>query len=165
MTRCSVLVLVAMVSLAAGAEAQREIPVGARVKLRIYAQERQVEARLSRRMTIRGELTASSPESLWVRLTPATGVVAVPRSEIRRLHESRGIPNRFNSMLLGAIGGAAAGALEGYLFYNTDTFEVDYGATSRGQAAARGAMYGGVAFGLINLAFPVERWRFRSLSR
>ena len=163
--RIVALVLAASVAMAHGAQAQKQIPVGARVKVLLSERERQRETRFARRMVIRGELTAMSAESLWVRPTPVTGVVAIPTARIRRLYESRGVPSRVASMLIDGIGGAAIGAIECGLLYGTDVYgrKADCGEASRGDAAVRGATVGFAVFGLIGLALPVERWRYRSL--
>jgi hypothetical protein len=159
------LVLAASVGLAAGVQAQKQIPVGARVRIVIGERERQRETRFGRRMVVRGELTAMSAESLWVRPTPVTGILAIPKSDVRRIYQSRGVPSRVASMLMDGVGGALLGAAECALFYGKDVYgrTANCGETSRGDAAIRGATTGFAVFGVIGLVFPVERWRRRSL--
>jgi hypothetical protein len=157
--------LVASVGLASGLQAQKQIPVGARVKIVLSERERQRETRFMRRLVIRGELTAMSAESLWVRPTPVTGIVAVPTARIRRLYESRGVPSRVASLVTDGVGGAVLGAATFAIWYGrtVNGNRVDYGEASRGDAARRGATTGFTVFGIIGFVLPVERWRHRSL--
>ena len=151
----------ASVGLAAAAQAQRQIPVGVRVKIVLDEQERQANNRIWPRLVIRGELTARSADSLWIRPTPFTGVVAVPKPAIRRIHESRGVPSRIAAMFIDGIGGAVIGAIEFTLFgfaTNYDRF-----GNSATEAAVHGAAVGAVVGGFLGLVLPVERWRLRSL--
>jgi len=163
--RSVALLLAASVGLTNGVQAQKQIPVGARVKIVLSERQRQQETRMMRRLVIRGELTATSAESLWVRPTPATGIVAVPTARIRRLYESRGVPSRVASMLMDGVGGALVGAAECAILYGKDVYGhvANCGEASRGDAAVRGATVGFAVFGIIGFVLPVERWRHRSL--
>jgi hypothetical protein len=151
--------------MAASAQAQRQpIPVGARVKLLVIEQQRQEHTRFMRRISVRGELVAQSAESIWVRPTPLTGVLAVPRSEVRRVYESHGAPSRVANFFIEGIMGAAFGALECAVLYDVEAFgRSRCGAHSRGDAALQGAAVGFVVFGLVGAALPVEYWRHGSI--
>ena len=140
--------------------AQHMVPVGVRVRVVLDEERRQAENRVFRTTTIRGEVTAESAESLWVRPTRVTGSVGISKAGIRTLGRSTGAPNRVRSLFRDGIGGAIVGAIDGALFYSSfGTKNALFGANSRGEAAGSGAAYGAAIFGIIGFILPVEYWR------
>ena len=146
------LVLAALLlSIALPARAQRtEVAPQSRVRVFLTPQ-RDVEGYTAPQV-LRGTLVALDTDSLTLQIHPGTGPIRVARSAVRRIDVSRGVPSRAASAAIGAIGGAALGALEFWVL-NDEEFGSD------GEAAWTGAAVG-AGFGLITGAlWPHERWK------
>lgn len=139
------------------AGAQRPLPVGARVRVAIFERQAQQESRIAQRQYIRGELESVSGDTLYVRPSPQTGLLAIPRSSVERLHRSLGVPRRLPSAIGTGLGGAVMLALEAAILYSPG--RRTFGADNRGDAALNAAKVGGAVFGVIGFLWPAERWR------
>ena len=150
------------------AAAQRLVPVGTRVQVRLFERQRQETPRFPRGMTLRGKVTADSPDTIWIRPTPLTGVLAVPRSALRTLGRSRGEPRRGQSMVTEGIKGAFAGAIEAMMvkaMFGSTMSSSWFATHSYGEVAGRGATYGVAIGAVIGVLFPVEYWTRDRLRR
>jgi hypothetical protein len=151
-------------ALATPAFAQRPVPVGARVQVKLFERQRQEVPRFPKGLTLRGEVVAQSADTLWIRPTRLTGVLAIPKSSMRRLSVSRGEPARGQSMVTEAIKGAFTGAIQGMLI-KAVLRDGWFGGHSYSEVAGRGAAYGSAGGAVIGLLLPVEYWSPRRLRR
>jgi 8-oxo-dGTP pyrophosphatase MutT (NUDIX family) len=69
--------------------AQRMVPDGARVRLRVDESRAQVETRFAPGLIIRGDVTGESADSLWVRPSHAAGAVGISKTGIRPVSSPR----------------------------------------------------------------------------
>ena len=105
-----------------------------------------------RQQFVRGEVTAVARDTLYFVLHGTQTPVAVPRSAIRRLDRSLGVPPGAESALRGAVAGAFWGAVYWAVFQDPGS----HGSYRHlGDDAAVGA---GVGF-LLGAISPTERWR------
>jgi hypothetical protein len=156
-TRVALCALMLTSAIAAPAGAQRLVPTGARVRVRVPEARAQIETRLSPVHVIRGEVTGESDDSLWVRPSPATSVIGISKPGIRTMAVSRGAPNRIRSLIVEGLGGALLGAIEAFFIHNL-ILRDDFGDTPW-DAAMVGAAIGGGTFAVIGFIWPVEYWR------
>jgi hypothetical protein len=141
---------------ASSASAQRELPVGARVRVALPELQAQQENRMQKVQFIRGVLERVSGDTLFVRPSPLTSEVAIPLIGVYSLQRSRGVPRRIPSAIGTGIGGAIVFALNAAIFYSDNrTFSAD----SRTEAMGNAAQFGGVVFGIVGFIWPAERWR------
>ena len=140
-----------------------EVQPGARVRVWLPEARRQGEGP-ARRQLLRGTLAGVAPDTLRLTVPGAVGVIAIPRSAMRRLEVSRGAPSRPASALGRAVGGAIGGAVlwaqmndprrSGGPHYRTDW-----------RAAGVGAAWGAGIGALTGLLWPHEGWRRVRLPR
>jgi hypothetical protein len=145
-------VAIALVLSAPIATAQQSVPVGARVSVVVAESRRQADHRFSPGLSMRGEVTQVTAESLWIRPSHATGTVSMSKGGIVRMYRSRGAPNRLAGFAIEGAAGAVVGAVAGFLFH--DTFN-----TTRGKAASQGAAITGAVGAITGAFWPVEYWR------
>ena len=136
---------------------------GARVRLTLPGKlPALLGAGRSSRPSLTGEVVALGADTLFLRVHPAAGPAAVPRSAIEAIAVSRGVP-RGRSALLGALVGAAEGTILGYAMYNAD-IRGPYTRSLGGSMTYWG--FTGAASGAIFAAMlPGERWRRLPLTR
>jgi hypothetical protein len=147
-----VLAAALLLSIALPARGQEIAP---RTRVRIWlTPQRQVEG-YTLPQVLRGTLLETGADSLTLQVHPATSPIRIAKTAVRRVDVSRGVPSRAASAAMGAVGGAALGALEFWLL-NDEEFGSD------GEAALVGAA-AGAGIGLVTGAlWPHERWhRFR----
>jgi len=115
-----------------------------------------------RRQKIYGTVTASTDDTLYLAVPNTTGSLAVPRTSLRALAISKGLPSRSRSIAVTGVQYALLGAAEFLLMYSAQRDHRPFG--SDGHAAIAGGSVGlalGVFFGA---RMPVERWRNVPLS-
>jgi hypothetical protein len=123
-------------------------------RIRVRLPEVQYQETVRRGHLIRGRVTALAPDTLYVAVTDSVGPLAVPRSLIRHLDLSRGVPSRGSNALRQGIIQGAVSALTLVLLLELDDRQYD-----TGEAALVG---GGVGFGIgaiFGALFPRERWK------
>ena len=130
-----------------------DLSPGVRVQIRIP--EAQFQANARRGHLLRGQIVQLGTDTLYLAVTDSLGALAIPRSYIRQLDRSRGVPSRGTSALRrGAILAVGTAALT-MLTYGLE----DDPYLSAGEAALVGAGVGfavGAVFGALR---PEERWR------
>lgn len=110
-----------------------------------------------RTQQLRGEVAALSVDTLSLRVAGTGTLLAVPRSAVRRLDVSKGVPSRLQSAVEGAVGGAVIGAL--YAFALRQLGSDEWNGRSRTDVLAIGAAYGSATRLVFGALSPVERWR------
>ena len=139
----------------ANAQYPPEVAVGSRVRLVVPDSLRQ-RPLAPRQQIVFGTIGAIGGDTLYLTVPNTSGTLGVPRSSVRQLSISRGVPSRFESALRHAIPGAIAGALTFYAEHrwgDGETFDSD------GEAAL---IVGGIGFGIgaiVGAVSPSERWR------
>lgn len=157
MTRCTLwIALVSLVVAGSAASAQRLLPVGERVRVALPEFQAQQENRMQKAQYLRGVLENVSGDTLFIRPSPLTGVVAVPLIGVYSMQRSRGVPRRIPSAIGTGIGGAVVFALNAAIFYSKSR---TFGADSRSEAMGNAAALGGAVFGVVGFVWPAERWR------
>lgn len=134
-----------------------EAQAGARVRVWLPEARRQDDGP-ARWQLLRGTIAAVAPDTLRLTVPGTTGMIAIPRSGMRRLELSRGEPSRPASAVGRAVGGAIGSAAlwalmndprrSGGPHYRTDW-----------RAAGVGAAWGGGIGALSGLLWPHEGWR------
>ena len=146
-----------MVTLATPLAAQfpAQVAPGARVRLIVRDSTRQ-EPLLPRQQIIMGTVTALGGESLSLTVPFTEGALEIPRSSVRQVSVSLGVPSRGESALRKGVEFGVSFALSMYVAHLVDDEELF---DSGGDAALVGA---GVGFGvgaLLGAISPSERWR------
>lgn len=142
--------------------AQPPVPVGARVMVSLPEQAAQRAEPFRKRQLIRGELSAYSGDTLFIRPAPFTGTLPVPLRSATSLYVSRGVSSRVVNSARYAVAGAALGAAALLVMDNSN----DRSAEHRTAVGGLGAFSGFVGFGIFGLlTTPVERWRVVPLAR
>ena len=141
----------------AAAQYPPEVTVGSRVRLVVPDSLRQMPL-APRQQIVFGTIGAIAGDTLYLTVPNTSGTLGVPRSSVRRLSISRGVPSRFEGALRHGLSVAVAGALA---LYVENRWGDDDDATfdSDGEAALIGA---GIGFGIgaiIGAVSPSERWR------
>ena len=132
-----------------------EVAAGRRVRIIVPDSVRQEPLR-PRQQVLLGTVSAIGGDTLYLSVPNTTGTLAVPRSSVRQLSVSRGVPSRLASAFRHGVELAAAGALSFFAAYQ---FDDEASFRSGGEAAAIGA---GVGFGIgavLGAVSPSERWR------
>jgi hypothetical protein len=111
-----------------------------------------------RRQWLRGEVAAKAVDTLYLKLQGTGGTVAIPRTAIRHLHRSLGVPSRPESALRAAVGWGVLGAALGYATGWPD-WNDGRSTRSAGDRTALGAAAGAAAGFVLGAIFPSERWR------
>ena len=152
-----------LAGLAAPAAAQfpAELAAGARVQVMVPDSVRQ-EPLWPRQQTLIGTVARVGGDTLYLVLPSTTGEVAVPRSSIRTLAVSRGVPSRAESALRHGARVALTGAATFFLMRQADA---DGPYRSPGEAAAIGGAIGFGIGAILGAISPSERWRTLRLRR
>ena len=111
---------------------------------------------MPRQQIVIGTVTALGGETLSLEVPFTTGTIEVPRSSVRQLSVSLGVPSRAESALRHGIEFAATLALSFYILHEVDdqsSFD------SGGDAALMGAGIGLGVGALLGAISPSERWR------
>jgi len=156
MTRLLVIIGVCLLSSVAGAQFPDDVRAGTRVRVWIPEAARQAEGP-NKRQLLRGEVEAVNGETLRLRIPGSSGVIAIPRTAVRRLDVTRGV-SRGASMIERAVGVAIASAITFGIMNDPDNssgpnYRTDW------QAAGVGAAWGAGVGAVIGLTWPHERWR------
>lgn len=129
-----------------------DLRAGARVRVRLP--EREYQYMGPRGQSVRGTVVLLAPDTLFLRLGDSVGTVAIPRTHIRRLDVSRGIPSRVASAAgTGLFWGLALG-LATALYPQREPATLSHWeevAIGAGAGLAIGAVFGAI--------YPVERWK------
>lgn len=140
----------------AGAQFPNDVRPGTRVRVWVPETVRQEQAP-DRRQLLRGTVESVDATTLSLRVPGTSGLLAIPRTSVRRLDVSQGVSrgaSMFERAAAAALGGAITYALlndprrAGGPHYRTDW-----------RAAGVGATWGAGIGGVIGLTFPYERWR------
>jgi hypothetical protein len=132
-----------------------DVAVGTRVRVVLPDSLRQTWG--PREQWLRGEVTALTADTLYVRLQGAAAPVPIRRTAIKRIDRSLGVPSRPESAVRGAVGWAFWGAI--YLATARKVADDDRTWRRFGDDLAEGAAIGaGVGF-VLGAIFPSERWR------
>lgn len=138
------------------AQSPEALPPGSRVRLAIADTVRQVP--IGRRaQLIYGTVTATTDDTLYLTVPNTSGSLAVPRTSLKALAISKGLPSRSRSIAVSGAQFALAGAAEFLALHAIQRDDRAFG--SNGRAALVGGGVGlalGVFFGARG---PVERWR------
>ena len=139
------------------------VETGTRVRAWIPEERRQQDGP-TRRLVMRGTVESIAGDTLRISIPGTAGILAVPRTSLRRLDVSRGEPSRVASGLERAVSGAIGGAVTMAIANDPDrssgpSYRTDW------QAAGVGAAWGAGIGAAIGLVFPHERWRRVRLSR
>lgn len=131
-----------------------DVAVGSRVRVMLPDSVRQAWG--PRVQWVHGGVEALKTDTLYLRVHATASPVAIPRTSIKRMERSIGVPPRIESGVRGALAGAfwlSVFSLAGKRLANSDpnSFWNDEVA----EAAVAGALIG-FSFGAI---FPTERWR------
>ena len=124
-------------------------------RVRVTVPEAQFQRGAERGHVLRGTIARLESDTLFLRITDSLPPLAIPRTWIRRLDVSRGVPSRVASAARGGLIWGAVGALEFLALAGLD----DSNSLSAGQAALVGGAVGmafGATFGALR---PTERWR------
>jgi hypothetical protein len=131
------------------------ITPGARVQVRLPEVQYQIPG--PRGHSIRGRVSALTPDTLYLLVADSVGPLPIPRRLVQRLEYSRGSPSRFGSALQR---GLVAGALTALVFVGVgEVIENDSYQSDAGEAALIGGAVGLVTGGLTGALYPRERWR------
>lgn len=152
----AVLALIHAGELAAQSTSGLPVALGSRVRVSVPDSARQ-EAFTPRIQMIRGEVVGVTTDTLSLEVAGVGSVLAVPRSSIRRLDVSRGVPGRPASAAAGALGGALLGAFYGFASRQLGVEEWE--GNSVGQSLALGAAIGAAGGLIVGALSPIERWR------
>jgi hypothetical protein len=148
--------LAVSLALPAAAYAQDTEPHPQQRVMVTLTRQREVEG-ATNPQAIRGTLLEMDADSMTIQMHPGTGPLRVSRGVVRRMYVSRGVPSRTQSAAVGTVGGAALGALVGWL--NKDARTANGRAYSSGRDAALAGAAFGAGLGLVSGAlFPHERW-------
>jgi hypothetical protein len=139
------------------ASAAQAITQGQRVRVHLYEDQPQRERPLQRRVHLRGILTRTTADSIYVRLNPATSELAIARPFILRLDRSLGVPSRAANALRWGLGFGLLGGILIGTAYDPDVLQ--FGVINRGEAFALGAGIGAVYGASLGALLPSERWR------
>jgi hypothetical protein len=154
--RLATLTLLALAPSAMRAQDLTALHVGDRVRVLIPEAAAQREVPVLRRFSLRGNVTRVNADSLFLSIPGTVGDVGVPRGSIRRLDRSRGVPSRAVSGLGRGLGMAIfSGGLAAMTFDSRSL----WGASTREDAAIRGATFGASIGFIHGVFFPTERWR------
>jgi hypothetical protein len=107
--------------------------------------------------TLRGELVASTTDSLFLRLHPSAGVITIPRGVMVEMFESEGPPSRWRS----AVRALPLGILFGAAMAN-GLFDAELrgpGFRTRRDALVSGAIFGAFANAAGGALVPTEQWK------
>lgn len=159
------LLLAAFLCAAPGAPLRAQTAVdslarGTRVQVHIAGDERQRAHPAWRAQPVRGTLMRVTPDTLFLRLAPATSELAVARPAIRLVERSRGVPSRWESGARGAVRGALL-----YLSMAVSTYTVARGLRkddvpfTENRYVVSGAALGAASGLIIGALWPTERWR------
>ena len=124
---------------------------GARVQVQLP--ERQYQFSAHRGQMLRGKVTATSADTLYLAVADSIGPLAIPRRLIQHAYLSRGVPSRGESAVRRGIGGAIGGALIGWGIGALDD-DID-----NSDAALIGGAIGLGTGALLGALFPYERWK------
>lgn len=139
----------------AAAQFPDAVATGVRVRIVLPDSVRQAPLQ-PRDQTVIGTVARVGGDTLHLAIPSTSGTVAVPRSSVRRLSVSLGVPSRPESAARHGLAWAAAGALGFFLARSGDEGS---SFASDGEAAAIGA---GIGFGIgaiLGAVSPSERWR------
>lgn len=151
----AILLLLALSS-SVPAQFPEQLTPGTRVRLVVRDSTRQ-EPLLPRQQLIIGTVTALGGETLSLEVPFTTGTIEVPRSSVRQISISRGVPSRAESALRHGVEFAATLALSFYILHELDDAESSF--DSGGDAALMGAGIGLGVGALLGAISPSERWR------
>jgi len=129
-----------------------DLRTGSRVRLRLP--EREFQFMGPRGQSIRGTVAQLAPDTLYLRLGDSVGTVAIPRTLVRRLDLSRGVPSRISSA-------ARTGVVWGVVYAIVAALYVDHSSSSLSDTE-RATIGGGVGLTLgavFGAIYPVERWK------
>ena len=140
----------------AGAQFPDRIRTGVRVRL--WLPDYQQENTPWRRQLLRATVSGIANDTLQLTVRGAQGILAVPRSAIRRIDVSLGPPSRPASAFERAAQGAITGAL--WAAFENDPRSTEWPHYNRTwRAAGEGAKWGAAFGAVIGFVFPTERWR------
>ena len=145
-----ILFVVALVLAAAApvaAQFPTDVAVGSRVRVMLPDSLRQAWG--PRVQWVHGGVEALNTDTLYLRVHSTASAVAIPRTSIKRMERSVGVPTRVESGLRGALAGAF------WLGIISLVGESSVWNDEIAGAVAGGALIG-FSFGAI---FPTERWR------
>ena len=129
---------------------------GERVRILIPEEAAQAETPVMHRFSIRGNVSRVVSDTLFVRIPGTMGDLSIPRSSIREVFRSRGVPSRPVSGFRRAIGiGLLTGIYTGLTYGQVS----DWGASDRTDAAMRGAAFGAIVGFMHGFLMPTERWK------
>ena len=151
------IILIFLLGIARRADAQfpTDVQPGTRVRVWIPETARQEEAP-NRRQLLRGTVESVDGGILRLRVPGTVGLLAIPRTSVRRLDVSRGV-SRGASMVERAVGGAIGGAIS-YALLNDPRRSGGPHYRTDWRAAGVGAAWGGGIGAVIGLSWPYERW-------
>jgi hypothetical protein len=124
---------------------------GARVQVQVP--ERQYQLNVTRGQMLRGKVTATTADTLYLAVGDSIGPLAIPRRLIQHAYLSRGVPSSGESAIRRGLGGAIGGALVGWGIGALDDDIDNSDAALIGGAIGLGT---GAIFGAL---FPQERWK------
>ena len=134
-----------------------EVVQGARV--RVQLPERQYQADSYHGHLLRGRVAALTADTLYLAVTDSLGPLAIPRSLVKRVDFSRGVPSRGVSAIRRGVGSGIGGALVGWLIGALDD-DID-----NGDAALIGGAIGFGTGALFGALLPHERWKRLKLTK
>jgi hypothetical protein len=135
---------------------QLAVTPGTRVRIAIPDTVRQVPLGPTTQL-IYGTVTASTLDTLYVTVVNTQGSLAVPRTSVRSLAVSRGLPSRGRSVAVNGLKSALLGAGVWYLLSSVGHDDPAFG--SRRNAALAGAGFGLALGAYFGASRPVEQWR------
>jgi hypothetical protein len=145
-----------VVSLALPATVRAQDPEPQQRVMVTLTRQPEVEGHANPQM-VRGTLLQIDADSMTIQVHPGTGPLRVSRGVVRRMYVSRGVPSRTQSAAVGTVGGAALGALAGWL--NRDAQNGNRRVYSSDRDATLAGLAFGAGLGLVTGAlFPRERW-------
>jgi hypothetical protein len=146
-----VLIVLAGWTVSLAAQWPEPVSPGTRVQVRLPEAQYQVGPR---GQLLRGRVTRLVDDTLYLAVADSLGPLAIPRSFVRKLEISRGVPSRGISALQRGLIGGVFGAATFYLV----TVIAPNGGDS-GDAALMGGAIGLGLGGLSGALWPQERWK------
>ena len=158
---CRLLILASFTGAGPTSLAAQELPVpvavGARVRLTLPDPTPRRFGVFPPERWLVGELVTLTADTLAIRPHPVLSPIAVPRTVVRRLEISRGVPSRWRSAAAEVVGGALVGLLWGQVLYDAGLRGPHFDSGAR--ARTSGAVWGAGALATMGALFPRERWR------
>lgn len=154
------LAVLALVRAASPAHAQGLTTLSTGARVRVAVAEAYLQKPWTRhRQWLRGTVARVSPDTVFLAVPGAQGLLSVPRGEILQLAVSRGAPSRPVSAIEQGVASAIVLGAFAALWNDEARRRFTGGDYSRGEVVQRSAVYGLVVGGITGAIFPVERWK------